>query len=150
MPKNKTSKGRINSYSHNLSIESLQKSRSTRARYALRHALRLVARQLRAGRLLSLALLTSILVSSTPAAPRTIVMMANESATTFAFWFHSSGFAKLTQGNGKAKGQEKQAERDARIDRLQIFPGDLTIDLGERVRFSAIAFDQNNNAVGGV
>jgi len=150
MPKNKTSKGRINSYSHNLSIESLQKSRSTRARSALRHALRLVARQLRAGRLLSLALLTSILVSSTPAAPRTIVTMASESATTLAFWFHSSGFARLTQGNGKAKGQEKQAERDARIDRLQIFPGDLTIDLGERVRFSAIAFDQNNNAVGGV
>ena len=109
-------------------------------------------RALIASRVVSVALVLCLLSSSTPAAAQTIIAVAKESSTSFAFWFNSSGLAKLVQGRGlgNAKRQEKQAERDAKISRLQIFPGDVTIDLGERVRFSAIAYDQDNNPVGGV
>lgn len=103
----------------------------------------------------SIALVLCLLSSSTPAAPQTIqtiVAVAKQSSVSFLFWFHASGLAKILQGQGRgnAPGQEKQADRDARITRLQIFPGDVTIDRGDRVRFSAIAYDQDNNQVGGV
>jgi RHS repeat-associated protein len=105
-----------------------------------------------ASRVVSIALVLCLLSSSTPAATQTIVAVAKESSVSFAFWFNSSGLAKLVQGRGvgNARRQEKQAERDAKISRLQISPGDVTIGLGERVRFSAAAYDQDNNALGGV
>jgi RHS repeat-associated protein len=106
---------------------------------------------LTASRVVSIALVLCLFLSSTPAATQTVVAVAKESSISFAFWFHASGLAKLVQGRGvaRAKAQEKQAERDAKISRLQIFPGNATIDLGERVRFSAVAYDQGNNPVGG-
>lgn len=44
---------------------------------------------------------------------------------------------------GEASGTRRQNQPAAN------FSGDVTIDLGERVRFSAIAYDQTNNPVGG-
>ena len=103
-------------------------------------------------RLVSLLLTVCLLSSATPAAPQTIVALAKESSVSFAFWFNASGLAKAIQerGIGNTTAQEKQTDRDAKVTRLQIFPGDVTIDPGDRVRFSAIAYDQNNNPVGGV
>jgi hypothetical protein len=46
--------------------------------------------------------------------------------------------------------QEKQSERDARVSRLEILPGDVTVQEGQRVNFTAVAFDSSNNTVGGV
>jgi len=103
-------------------------------------------------RLAILLLTVCLLSSATPAAPQIIVGVAKESRASFAFWFSASGLAKLIQGRalGNAKAQEKQTDREAKVTRLQIFPGDVTIDPGERVRFSAIAFDQANNPIGGI
>src|ERR1051325_220750 len=105
-----------------------------------------------AHRVLSIVIALSLFTSSAPAAPRIIIDITKESAISFTFWFHNSGFARLLQGQGIGflRRQEKQADRDARISRLQIFPGDVTISIGERVRFVAVAFDQDDNALGGI
>src|SRR5258706_10616398 len=86
----------------------------------------------------TIALVLCLLTSSTPAAPQTIVFVARESVTSFAFWYHASGLWKLLQGQGvgKAKGQEKQGDRDANVSRIQIFPDDVTVDLSDHVGFS--------------
>lgn len=103
-------------------------------------------------RAISIGLTLSLMIASTPAAPQTIVAVAKESSVSFLFWLHSSGLAKLTQDRdgGEAKEQEKQADRDVKVSRIQIFPGDVTIDLDDHVRFSAVAYDQSGNPVGGV
>src|SRR5690348_5486302 len=86
----------------------------------------------------TIALVICLLTSSTPAASQTMVAVAKESSTSFIFWFHANGLAKLFQGRdiGNARRQEKQTDRDAKVSRVQIFPGDATIDLSDRVRFS--------------
>src|SRR6266404_9436699 len=94
-----------------------------------------------------------LLSSSTPAAPQTIVAVTRESWASFAFWYSANGgLRRLLQGrgNGNERAQEKQADRDAKVSRLQIFPGDVTIDLSDHVRFTAVAYDRDNNSVGGV
>jgi len=105
-----------------------------------------------ASRAATIALVICLLTSSTPAAPQTIVAVAKESSTSFIFWFHANGLAELIQGRGigNARGQEKQSDRDAKVTRVQIFPGEATIDLSDRVRFSAVAYDRDDNPVGGV
>src|SRR5260370_24580533 len=101
---------------------------------------------------IAVALILTLLSASTPAAPKTIVALAKESSVSFLFWFHSSGLRKLIQGNGPGNpsGQEKQRDRDAKVSRVQVFPGNVTIDLGDHIRFAAVAYDQNGNPVGGV
>src|ERR1041384_5419970 len=103
-------------------------------------------------RALCVLIALSLFTSSAPAAPRIIVDVTRESAISFTFWFSDSVFARLiqVQGIGRTKKQEKQADRDSRISRLQIFPGDVKINVGERVRFVAVAFDQEDNALGGI
>lgn len=100
----------------------------------------------------SILVILTLLVSSTPAAPRLIVDQVKESRTTLAFWWARSDLAKLLdpQNWRSKKEQEKQEERDARVARLQIFPGDVTVDISEQVSFSAIAFDANDAPVTGV
>ena len=100
----------------------------------------------------TVVLVLCLLTSSTPAAPQTIALVAKESVTSFAFWYHASGLWKLIQGRGvgNARGQEKQADRDAKIDRAQVFPSDVTVDLSDHVRFSAVAYDRNGDTVGGI
>ena len=100
----------------------------------------------------SVALTVCLLITSTPAATQTIVALANESALSFHFWFNNSGLRKLIQGGpvSAAKKQEKQSDRDAKISQIQIFPGNLTVDLNDRVKFNAIALDTNANTIGGV
>src|SRR5436853_6709944 len=101
---------------------------------------------------LSTALVLCLLCSSTPAAPQTIVALAKESSVSFLFWYHSNGIHKLIQGQGPGNGhgQEKQSDRDAKVTRLQIFPGDVTVDVNDHIRFSAVTFDRDGNTVGGV
>src|SRR2546430_3739919 len=101
---------------------------------------------------LSIALVVCLLCSSTPAAPQTIVAVTNEASVSFLFWFHSNEIHKLLQGQGPGNGhaQEKQSDRDAKVTRLQIFPGDVTVDVNDHIRFSAVTFDRDGNTVGGV
>jgi len=45
---------------------------------------------------------------------------------------------------------ETQQDRERKVARVKIFPGDVEIKTGEQVVFNAIAFDQDGNAVGGL
>jgi len=98
----------------------------------------------------TIGLILCLLSTSTPAAPQTIVALAKESRISFAFWFRASGLAKLIQGQGNANGQEKQSDRDAKVSRIQIFPGDLTVQLDQRVHFSALSYTADGSPVSGV
>ncbi|MCA1579373.1 MAG: DUF4214 domain-containing protein [Acidobacteria bacterium] len=101
---------------------------------------------------ISVALALSLFEVSTPAAPKTIVLLAKESSVSLKFWAHANGLMALFQGRGAAVGrpQENQEERDLRVDHLNIFPGNVTITFPERVSFLAVAFDQNGDPIGGV
>jgi RHS repeat-associated protein len=82
--------------------------------------------------------------------------LATDLSTSLKFWFHQSGWnesLKRTfsgQEKPSLKAQEKQKDRDARVARIEIYPGDVTVQVDERVAFTAVAFDQNGDPVGGV
>ena len=77
-------------------------------------------------------------------------------STSLKFWFHQSGWAATLnqafagQEKPARKPQEKQKDRDARVARIEISPGDVTIQVDERVALAAVAYDQEGNSVGGV
>jgi len=105
-----------------------------------------------ASRGITVALILSLLSASTPAAPQTIVALAKESSVSFLFWYHSRGLAKLIpgQGQGDVRKQETQAERNARVQRLKVFPGDVTLFVDQRLDLAAVAYDKDDVPVGGV
>jgi hypothetical protein len=93
------------------------------------------------------------------------------------FWWHSSGWAARAErlrneylpnigataqrrgwdGKGAPSRSrpapqevETQQDREQRVTRIKIFPGDVEIKTGEQVVFNAVAFDQDGNAVNGL
>jgi RHS repeat-associated protein len=96
---------------------------------------------------LSAVLTVSLLLSSSPTAPQSMILLKNEAALNFVLWYHSSAFGALLQGRGLAadKRQETQTERDSRVARIEIFPKDVTVDLSSHVRFAAVAYDSDDN-----
>jgi RHS repeat-associated protein len=125
-----------------------------KGRYICARGLRLVSRNARQE--VCLLLLVSLLSTSTPAAPQTITGLVSDLSASLKFWFHQSGWdASLKEtfsGQKKpdVKPEEKQKDRDARVVRIEIYPGDVTIQVDEQVAFAAVAYDQDGNAVGGV
>jgi RHS repeat-associated protein len=101
-------------------------------------------------RTIALVVGISFLANSTPAAPQTALAFAKESTTTFAFWLRSNGLDRFGQNGPRLRPQEKQLDRDAGVSRLEIFPGDITVELSDRVSFSAIAYDPENVPVSGI
>lgn len=107
-------------------------------------------------RAMCLGLVLSMLATSTPAAPQTVVGLASQWQAGFAFWWRSSGLeARLLQTikgqqQPARKRQEKQRERDANVSRIEIYPGDVTLRMEERVAFAAVAYDPNGASIGGV
>jgi RHS repeat-associated protein len=107
-------------------------------------------------RALILTVIAVMLTTQVPALPRPIGQLLSESRDSFKFWLHSSGLAtKLSrvigQGGASPHGpQEKQSDRDAKVDSIKIFPGDVTMTLGEREFFAALAYDRDGQQVGGV
>jgi RHS repeat-associated protein len=105
---------------------------------------------------LCIALTVTLLSTSTPAAPQVLMATASGWRTDFRLWLHSSSLVATVGGLLAAQSrpspgrQEGQEERDARVRRIQIFPGDVTARLGERVDLAAVAYDQNDALVGGV
>ena len=93
----------------------------------------------------------SLLSNSAPAAPQAIFSFAKEETTALTFWYYANGLNKLLQGRGTPvpPRPERQVDRDAKITRLEISPDNVTIDLAERIRFVAVAYDREGNAVGG-
>jgi RHS repeat-associated protein len=118
------------------------------------HVRQLVGRHHRS--VLCLWLIVALLVTSTPMAAQTLVAVATNASTSLRFWFHQSGWhdtlqqAVSGQDKPSRKAQEKQKDRDARITRLEIAPGDVSIQVDEHVAFAAVASDQEGNAIGGV
>ncbi|HKV35771.1 MAG TPA: RHS repeat-associated core domain-containing protein [Pyrinomonadaceae bacterium] len=98
---------------------------------------------------LSITLMLSLLLSSSPTAPQTVKVVTNEVALNLTLWYHNSSVGYLLQGRGLGarKRQESQDERDSRIARLEIFPKDVSVDLSDRVRFAAVAYDGDDNPV---
>jgi hypothetical protein len=93
------------------------------------------------------------------------------------FWWHSSGWAARAErlrneylpnigataqqrgwdGKGAPRNSrpalqavETQQDREQRIARIRIFPGDVEIKTGEQVVFNAVAFDKDDNPVSGL
>src|SRR6185369_13450953 len=89
-------------------------------------------------RTLILIVIAVMLTAQAPALPRPIGQLLSESRDSFKFWLHSSGLAtKLSrvigQGGSVPHGpQEKQSDRDGKVDSIKIFPGDVTMALGQR------------------
>jgi RHS repeat-associated protein len=100
---------------------------------------------------ISAVLIVSLLVNSMPTAPESVLAIAKEATISFGFWYHTSGARKLIQDRnfGQAQEQEGQAERDSRVSRIEIFPKDPVVELSDRVRFAAVAYDSEDNPVGG-
>jgi RHS repeat-associated protein len=97
----------------------------------------------------------ALLASSTPAAPQAIVGWAWGWQADLAFWlYRSEAGERIKQAllfqKSPNKSQEKQRDRDARVARIEIYPGDVTVQADEHVAFTAAAFDSNGNPVGGV
>jgi RHS repeat-associated protein len=107
-------------------------------------------------RIVCILLTISLLCSSAPAAPQTIVSVTTEMELRFSFWLYNSGslsfLKQLLSGHylTSSTRPETQTERNARVKRLQISPGDVIARIGEVVRFSAIAYGEGDDTIGGV
>src|SRR5262245_24451782 len=75
--------------------------------------------------LCSAFLMLCLMSTSTPAAPQTIVALTNQASASFLFWYNSGGLGKLFQGQRgpSPRAAEKQTDRDAKVARLEIYPG---------------------------
>src|SRR3982074_3697596 len=106
-------------------------------------------------RAVSLVLVLSLVCNATPAAPQTIVGLATEWRASPAFWMRVNDFPgrlyrTLAGQNLQSGPQEKQQDRDSKVGRIQIYPGDVTLRVDQRIQFSAIAYRTDGAPVGGV
>lgn len=107
-------------------------------------------------RAVSVLLIINILAVQSPAAPRVLVGVAGEVRAGLAFWLDAAGVtsrlgALLTSAQKPSRGvQASQAQRDSRVARIQISPGDATVKEGDQVDFIARALDSQGEPVGGV
>jgi hypothetical protein len=103
-------------------------------------------------RALCVALVISLLATSTPAASQTIISVSRKWHVGLGFWLRSNDVpAKLYRAlTPKGAKQEKQKDRDERVNRIQIYPGDLTVNLSDHLWFSAVPYDRDNAPVSGV
>jgi len=105
-------------------------------------------------RALSVLLAVVMLANSTPAAPRVLADAGRGWGLNALLWFQASGWAATLQALGQnrppAQRQERQSEREARVRRVEIRPGELEVTVGERVQFTAVAYDWNDDPVGGI
>ena len=107
-------------------------------------------------RVACVVLLVSMLATSTPAASQTIVAVAGEWQADLAFWLRTNELPVALYRRligwppERVQPQEKQEERDGRIARIEIQKPKETIQIGEELLLSAIAYDRNNVPVGGV
>ncbi len=108
-------------------------------------------------RAICLLLIIALLSTSTPAAPVVLTELAGQWQSELGFRFYTSGWSAtmsnlftLQGGRRAVQPQEKQEDRDARVRRIEIQPGDVTAHVEERLVFSAIAYEQDGTPVGGV
>ena len=96
----------------------------------------------------------SMLTTSTPAAAQTVVQVATESHANLSFWWLANQpLRRLTNWLGAQQApiaQEKQADRDARVHRIEILPGDVEAEERQIINFAAVAYDKDDEPVSGV
>jgi RHS repeat-associated protein len=124
-------------------------------------------------RKITVALLTAVLLSN-PVAAATLgaAPFAANKGQDLRYEFYSSGWAKslginlTSTAQGTRKGwdgkgapkrnrpaparAENNAEREARVAQIKIYPGDVEIATGEQVIFAAVTLDSQGNAIGGL
>src|SRR5215475_6775630 len=122
-------------------------------------------------RKITVALLIAVLLSN-PVAAATLgaAPIAANKGQDLRYEFYSSGWAKslginltsTAQGSGKGwdghgapkrnrpaeARAETKADRETKVARIKIYPGDVEIAAGEKVIFTAVGFDNDGNAVG--
>ena len=96
-------------------------------------------------------ILFSLLSVSTPAAPAVIISSGNEFAQNLRFGFYSSqlaiDFPNVFFGFF-AKAKRKSAPPT--LNRIQIYPGSLTVQQGEQITFSAVGYDSEDAPLSGI
>jgi hypothetical protein len=101
-----------------------------------------------------LILAVVMLANSAPAAPLVVAGAGRGWKLDALLWFQASGWSATLQGLSQnrppAQRQERQSEREARVRRVEIRPGGLEVAVGERVQFTAVAYDGSDDAVGGI
>lgn len=119
-------------------------------RSPLRHFGRLLRQN--AARALSLFLTLCIFSTSVPAAPQIISGIASQFSDDASYMIGTKLRNALSQSlNSRAHAnQEKQKDRDARVSKIEISPGSVTLQVGQSMIFAATAFDQAGTPVGGV
>ena len=131
-------------------------SRGVRSSFCLKG--KRLAKTLRrgSGHLARIMLVMSLLANSTPAAPRVLGEAFVEWRAGTALWLQIGPVGALrdwflaAQSVPRARRQERQSERAARVRRIAVYPGDVTVSLYEHVFFSAVALDGDDRPVGGV
>ena len=106
-------------------------------------------------RVVSIVLVISLLATTTPAGPRTIVQLSTQWKADLAFWLRASNaitdlWMMLNGQNARPKPQESQEERDARVAKVEVYPGDVTVSVSDKVLFVAVGFDSNGDSVSGL
>lgn len=85
------------------------------------------------------------------AAPRLIVVSANEAYQDFRFNVLASGFfIDVPKFFADLFSKDSTSEEIPAIARIQIFPGSVTVEQGEQIVFSAVAYDAEKAPVSGV
>src|SRR5689334_23424373 len=103
-------------------------------------------------RVVCLLIVMSLLCNSTPVAAATIVGVSEEWSVSFTLWLQTSGsltaLKRLLAGEywSNASAPQKQSDRNARVRRIRISPGEVTARIGEVVRFSAIARSEEHTS----
>ena len=104
-----------------------------------------------------MAVVLAMLASSSPAAAPAFKGAGSEWKADVAFRLKASGIIASAlsvfgdqQNPPDNKEQEKQSDRDARVFKIEIIPGDTVAILGQRISFAAVAYDKDGNTVGGV
>lgn len=106
----------------------------------------------RLSKIINILLIIALLAVQTPAAPAVIMgdAVGWQSEFAFAFLRAKTWWTKRLVKQGRAIGQDKQRDRDAKVARLEIHPHDVTISNGVPLHLAAIAYDSNGNPIGGV
>ncbi|HZF38372.1 MAG TPA: hypothetical protein VE715_06100, partial [Blastocatellia bacterium] len=123
-------------------------------------------------RVTAAALIAVMLSNPVAAATLGAAPFAANKGQDLRYEFYSSGWAKslginlTSTAQGSRKGwdgkgapkrnrpaparAESNAEREARVSQIKIYPGDVEINTGESVVFAAVGLDSQGNAIGGL
>ncbi|HKX30386.1 MAG TPA: hypothetical protein VJ302_22030, partial [Blastocatellia bacterium] len=122
-----------------------------------------------ARRVVTISLVLVLIGNHALAVPQGMLALTRDLTYSAWFWWQAGGwaaryakFAPQSQNSPKGwdgKGapaqampepepQETQAERDARVVRIEVVPKQLALEAGERANFSVIGYDRNQEPVG--